>query len=90
MTDAAPEGVDAEKTDTETTDAERTGTIEWLRTRFGIRHQLGLLGVLLLGVLPFGLEPIQLLKLTGALYFAMFAMSWDAVSIRWSPFLPGW
>lgn len=64
-----------------------------------LRHRLGLLGVLLLALLPLGellglssvtllgvvtvpltVGPITLLKLTSALYFGMFAMSWDAVS----------
>jgi branched-chain amino acid transport system permease protein len=45
-----------------------------------LRHRLGIAGLLGLGVLPFGVEPLTVLKLTGALYFAMFAMSWDAVS----------
>ncbi|WP_433632515.1 branched-chain amino acid ABC transporter permease [Halomicrococcus sp. NG-SE-24] len=45
-----------------------------------LRHRLGVVGLLGLGVLPFGVEPLTVLKLTGALYFAIFAMSWDVVS----------
>jgi len=48
--------------------------------KLSLRHQLGVLGLVALGLLPLGVEPITVLKLTGALYFAMFAMSWDAVS----------
>ncbi|WP_458209140.1 branched-chain amino acid ABC transporter permease [Haladaptatus sp. NG-SE-30] len=49
-------------------------------TSLALRHQLGILGLLGLGLLPFGVEPLTVLKLTGAFYFAVFAMSWDAVS----------
>ncbi|NEU57761.1 branched-chain amino acid ABC transporter permease [Halorussus sp. MSC15.2] len=49
-------------------------------TSLALRHQLGVLGLLVLGLLPFGVGPLMALKLTGALYFAVFAMSWDAVS----------
>ncbi len=64
-----------------------------------LRHKLGLLGLLLLALLPVGnlvgissvtlvggltvpltVDALTLLKLSGALYFAMFAMSWDTVS----------
>lgn len=63
-------------------DAEESdsGDNEGWTKRIGVRHIAGLVGLLALGLVPLGLEPIQLLKLTGALYFAMFAMSWDAVS----------
>jgi len=49
-------------------------------TSLALRHQIGLVGLVALGLLPLGVEPLQVLKLTGALYFAVFAMSWDAVS----------
>ncbi|WP_137283758.1 branched-chain amino acid ABC transporter permease [Halorussus salinisoli] len=49
-------------------------------TSLALRHQLGVLGLVALGLLPLGLGPLMVLKLTGALYFAMFAMSWDVVS----------
>lgn len=45
-----------------------------------LRHQLGLVGLLGLGLLPLGVGPLFALKVTGALYFAVFAMSWDVVS----------
>ena len=45
-----------------------------------LRHQLGLLGLGLLALVPVGFDPIYLLQFTSALYFGMFAMSWDAVS----------
>jgi branched-chain amino acid transport system permease protein len=44
------------------------------------RHVLGLLGLALVAVLPVVVRDITLLKVTGALYFAVFAMSWDVVS----------
>lgn len=46
-----------------------------------IRYQLGVLGIVTLVALPFvGLSTTRTLVLTGALYFGMFAMSWDVVS----------
>lgn len=44
------------------------------------RYQLGLLGLVVLAVLPPIVGPIWTRNLTLALYFAMFAMSWDVVS----------
>ena len=44
------------------------------------RHIIGIAGLLLLAIAPFFVEQITLLRLMGALYFAMFAMSWDSVS----------
>ena len=45
------------------------------------RYLVGLLGVVLFAVLPFlGISTTQLLVLIGALYFGLFAMSWDTVS----------
>jgi branched-chain amino acid transport system permease protein len=44
------------------------------------RHVLGLLGLVGIAALPLGVREITVLKLTGALYFAVFAMTWDAVS----------
>ena len=49
-------------------------------TALGFRHQLGVLGVVALGLLPLGVDQLTVLKFVGALYFAVFAMSWDAVS----------
>ncbi|NHN57671.1 MULTISPECIES: branched-chain amino acid ABC transporter permease [Halorussus] len=46
----------------------------------GLRHVFGAIGLLALGLLPLGVDRLLVLKLTGALYFAVFAMSWDAVS----------
>ncbi|WP_255196312.1 branched-chain amino acid ABC transporter permease [Halorarius litoreus] len=44
------------------------------------RHQLGLVGLLVLFVFPLFAPPINTLHLTGALFFATFVMSWDVVS----------
>ncbi|WP_430504572.1 branched-chain amino acid ABC transporter permease [Haloparvum sp. PAK95] len=45
-----------------------------------LRQQLGLVGLVGIALLPFGADPLFTLKLIGALYFAVFAMSWDVVS----------
>lgn len=44
------------------------------------RHQLGILGLVLLVVVPFGVSRIDTYYLTGAMFFAVFVMSWDVVS----------
>lgn len=45
------------------------------------RYLVGLLGVVVFALLPFlGVSTTQLLVLIGALYFGLFAMSWDTVS----------
>lgn len=44
------------------------------------RHLIGIAGLLVLAIAPFFVEQMTMLRLMGALYFAMFAMSWDAVS----------
>jgi len=44
------------------------------------RHVLGVAGLVLVAALPAGVRDITLLKVTAALYFAVFAMSWDFVS----------
>ena len=44
------------------------------------RHIVGIIGLILLAIAPFFVEQITVLRLMGALYFAMFAMSWDSVS----------
>jgi branched-chain amino acid transport system permease protein len=44
------------------------------------RQVLGLFGLVGIAALPLGVREITVLKLTGALYFAVFAMTWDAVS----------
>ena len=43
-------------------------------------HQFGVLLLLVLAVLPLLLSDILLLKLTGAMFFAVFTISWDFVS----------
>lgn len=45
-----------------------------------LRHQLGLLGLFGLGVVPFVVRDISTLKITGALFFAVYVMTWDVVS----------
>lgn len=45
-----------------------------------LRHKLGLLGLLGMAILPVLLTPLQALNLARAYFFAMFVMSWDAVS----------
>lgn len=72
--DSTAEGSTADVTD-------GTGLRERLSpTSLSLRHQLGLVGLVGLAVLPLGLEPIAMLTMVSAFYFAMFAMSWDAVS----------
>jgi branched-chain amino acid transport system permease protein len=44
------------------------------------RHRLGVLGILLLALVPTVLRPFELNSFTFVLYLAMFAMSWDVVS----------
>lgn len=44
------------------------------------RHVAGLLALVGIAALPLWLRDITLLKVTGALYFGVFAMSWDVVS----------
>jgi branched-chain amino acid transport system permease protein len=45
-----------------------------------LRYKLGLLGLILLGVLPFFIDPTLTLTFASAYYFGIYAMSWDAVS----------
>ncbi|WP_435361850.1 branched-chain amino acid ABC transporter permease [Haloarchaeobius sp. DFWS5] len=47
---------------------------------WSIRHRLGIVGLFALALLPFQLSTLDLLKATGALYLAVFVMSWDFVS----------
>ncbi|MFC7165164.1 branched-chain amino acid ABC transporter permease [Halospeciosus flavus] len=52
------------------------------------RHQLGLLGLVVLAAFPYWIRPVlgrgggilAVVSVTSALFFAMFAMSWDTVS----------
>lgn len=44
------------------------------------RHLVGLAGIALLAVAPLGVGTVGQLSLIAALYFAIFAMSWDTVS----------
>lgn len=60
-------------------------TEEGSTTRFDlraipIRHYVGGVGLVLLYLLPFFVEPITTAQFVSALYFAMFVMSWDVVS----------
>lgn len=41
------------------------------------RRKLGIVLLVILGILPFVIETITVLRLTGALYLAVFAMTWD-------------
>lgn len=45
-----------------------------------LRHQLGLVGLAVLAVLPLVTPPIRSLQVAGALFFATFVVSWDFVS----------
>jgi branched-chain amino acid transport system permease protein len=45
-----------------------------------LRYKLGLLGLVLLGVLPFFVSTTLALTLSTAYYFGVYAMSWDVVS----------
>ena len=45
-----------------------------------LRYHIGIVGLVVLALIPFGVPEITMLKITGALYLGMFAMSWDAVS----------
>ncbi|NHN47846.1 branched-chain amino acid ABC transporter permease [Halostella sp. JP-L12] len=45
-----------------------------------LRYHVGIVGLVALALIPFGVPEITMLKITGALYLGMFAMSWDAVS----------
>jgi branched-chain amino acid transport system permease protein len=45
-----------------------------------LRQQLGVLGLVGLAVLPVFIGPLAALTMASALFFGMFAMSWDAVS----------
>jgi branched-chain amino acid transport system permease protein len=59
-----------------------SGTLsDWLNPLHKpLRHKLGIVGLLGLAVLPVLLTPLQALQIAGAYFFAMFVMSWDAVS----------
>lgn len=45
-----------------------------------LRHKIGVIGLIGLMVLPVFIGPLDALTMTSALFFAMFVMSWDAVS----------
>lgn len=45
-----------------------------------LRQQLGVVSVIALGLLPLAVDGLTVLKLTGALYLAVFAMTWDFTS----------
>ncbi|HET7324857.1 MAG TPA: branched-chain amino acid ABC transporter permease, partial [Halococcus sp.] len=45
-----------------------------------LRHRLGVLGLIVLALLPVVLNPLDALTMAAALFFAMFVMSWDVVS----------
>ena len=45
-----------------------------------LRHQLGILGIVLLGLVPTVMKPSELTSFTFVLYLMMFAISWDVVS----------
>jgi branched-chain amino acid transport system permease protein len=62
-------------------DVEQATLIAWLNPlNKPLRHKLGLLGLLALAVLPVLLRPVTALTISSAFFFAMFVMSWDAVS----------
>jgi branched-chain amino acid transport system permease protein len=71
--DHVPDGVDKNN--------RRTGRFTFFDPRsLPLRHQLGVLGLVGLAVLPVFLGPLSALTMTSAMFFGMFAMSWDAVS----------
>lgn len=60
---------------------ESTTMLSWFDPRTKpLRHKLGLGGLILLAGLPVALSPLEALTVASAYFFAMFAMSWDAVS----------
>ncbi|GAA0450184.1 branched-chain amino acid ABC transporter permease [Halococcus dombrowskii] len=64
-------------TDPAETDTDRS----FVGSMLAPRYLLGVLGVVAFAAVPFvGISTTQLLVLIGALYFGMFAMSWDVVS----------
>lgn len=66
---------------TESGETTRRTLIEQFDPRsLSLRYHAGIVGLIALALVPFVGEQITMLKITGALYFAMFAMSWDAVS----------
>lgn len=62
-------------------DADKGDFVEWLNPlKKPLRHKLGLLCLLVLAVLPVVLTRSEAQTFAFAFFFAMFAMSWDAVS----------
>lgn len=49
-------------------------------TAVPLRYHIGLIGLVALALLPFGLSIIDILKMTYALYFVVFVVSWDYLS----------
>jgi branched-chain amino acid transport system permease protein len=71
------EGADADRS------ARGTGTeatTEVAGLSLSLRHLFGLAGLAVLALAPLATTGITLLKLAGALFFAVFVMSWDVVS----------
>jgi branched-chain amino acid transport system permease protein len=66
---------------TETTQTAKGGRFAFLDPRnLPLRHKLGVLGLVGLAILPVFIGPLSALTMTSAMFFAMFTMSWDAVS----------
>lgn len=56
-------------------------TLELLDPRpLALRHKLGLLGLIIVAIAPLYLGRTDIIRLTGALFLGMWAMSWDSVS----------
>lgn len=72
----------AEKSTDATEESPTTVTtrLQSARAAVSLRHVAAVVAFVALALLPFEAEPILMLKLTAAFYFAMFAMSWDVVS----------
>lgn len=54
--------------------------LAWYRQRVPTRYKVGILALLLIGVAPAAMTPLELSRLVAPLYLMMFAISWDLVS----------
>ncbi|WP_227134711.1 branched-chain amino acid ABC transporter permease [Halorubellus salinus] len=82
-TDASDTPTEAPEQAPDTPEQPMTGIrerLQFARESISLRHVIAVVAFVALALLPFEAEPILMLKLTAAFYFAMFAMSWDVVS----------